>query len=199
MEPVSIITGRMVPLDRADVDTDQIMPKEHLKRIERTGFGEFVFSDWRSEPEFVLNDRRYAGANVLVAGPNFGSGSSREHAPWGLQQYGFEAIIAPSFADIFRNNCAKIGLLTIELPAAVVKQLIAAAKDDPQATIRIDLPEQQVVTGAVHTAFDIDPFTKHLLVHGLDDIGLTLQHADEIAAFESQRPSFMPTTPARRR
>lgn len=198
MNPVNVIAGRMVPLDRADVDTDQIMPKEHLKRIERTGFGEFLFSDWRSDPDFVLNDPRYTGANVLVTGPNFGSGSSREHAPWGLQQYGFDAIIAPSFADIFRNNCAKIGLLTVELPADVVKQLVAAAIEDPQAPIRIDLPEQQVVTGAVHTAFDVDPFTKHLLVHGLDDIELTLQHADDIDAFEAQRPAFLPTTPARR-
>ena len=198
MNPVNVIAGRMVPLDRADVDTDQIMPKEHLKRIERTGFGEFLFSDWRSDPDFVLNDPRYTGANVLVTGPNFGSGSSREHAPWGLQQYGFDAIIAPSFADIFRNNCAKIGLLTVELPADVVKQLVAAAIEDPQAPIRIDLPEQQVVTGAVHTAFDVDPFTKHLLVHGLDDIELTPQHADDIDAFEAQRPAFLPTTPARR-
>jgi len=198
VNPVNVIAGRMVPLDRADVDTDQIMPKEHLKRIERTGFGEFLFSDWRSDPDFVLNDPRYTGANVLVTGPNFGSGSSREHAPWGLQQYGFDAIIAPSFADIFRNNCAKIGLLTVELPADVVKQLVAAAIEDPQAPIRIDLPEQQVVTGAVHTAFDVDPFTKHLLVHGLDDIELTLQHADDIDAFEAQRPAFLPTTPARR-
>ena len=197
MKPVSVITGRMVPLDRADVDTDQIMPKEHLKRIERTGFGELLFSDWRAQPDFVLNDARYAGANVLVTGPNFGSGSSREHAPWGLQQFGFEAIVAPSFADIFRNNCAKIGLLTVELPAAVVKQLVAAATQDPQTTIRIDLTEQRVEAGAVSARFEIDSFTKHLLLNGLDDIGLTLQHADDIAAFESQRPSFMPTTPAR--
>ena len=196
MRPVTVITGRMVPLDRADCDTDQIMPKEHLKRIERTGFGDLVFSDWRGDPDFVLNDPRYAGANVLVTGPNFGSGSSREHAPWGLQQYGFDAVIAPSFADIFRNNCAKIGLLTVELPADVVKQLIAAATADPRATIRIDLPEQQVVTGAVHAAFDVDPFTKHLLLHGLDDIGLTLQHAEDIDVFEQQRPAFLPRTAA---
>ena len=198
MKPVKVITGRMVPLDRADIDTDQIMPKEHLKRIERTGFGELVFSDWRAEPDFVLNDPRYGGANVLVTGANFGSGSSREHAPWGLQQYGFEAIVAPSFADIFRNNCAKIGLLTVELPAAVVKQLVAAAIQDPQTAIRIDLPEQRVEAGAVSARFEIDAFTKHLLLNGLDDIGLTLQHADDVAAFEAQRPAFMPTTSGRR-
>jgi 3-isopropylmalate/(R)-2-methylmalate dehydratase small subunit len=196
VNPVTVITGRMVPLDRADVDTDQIMPKQFLKRIERTGFGEFVFHDWRQEEDFVLNDERYAGANVLVTGPNFGSGSSREHAPWGLQQYGFEAVIAPSFADIFRSNCAKIGLLTIELPAEVCKRLAALATDDPQAPIRIDLPEQQVVTGDVHAFFEIDAHTKHLLVEGLDDIALTLQHDDAIAAFEAQRPSHKPVTAA---
>jgi 3-isopropylmalate/(R)-2-methylmalate dehydratase small subunit len=196
MTPVGIITGRMAPLDRADVDTDQIMPKQFLKRIERTGFGEFVFHDWRQDPVFVLNDERYAGANVLVTGPNFGSGSSREHAPWGLQQHGFEAVIAPSFADIFRSNCAKIGLLTIVLPPEACKRLIALAEDDPRAPIRIDLPEQQVVTAAVHEAFEIDPHTKHMLLHGLDDIGLTLGHADAIAAFEAARPSHKPVTSA---
>jgi 3-isopropylmalate/(R)-2-methylmalate dehydratase small subunit len=197
VNPVTVITGRMVPLDRADIDTDQIMPKQFLKRIERTGFGEFLFHDWRGEEDFVLNDERYAGAKVLVTGANFGSGSSREHAPWGLQQYGFEAIIAPSFADIFRSNCAKIGLLTIELPAGQVKRLVALATEDPQAPIRIDLPEQQVVTGDVHEHFEIDPHTKHLLVEGLDDIALTLAHVDAITAFEQQRPSHKPVTTAR--
>jgi len=148
------------------VDTDQIMPKQFLKRIERTGFGEFVFFDWRNDPSFVLNDARYEGGNVLVTGPNFGCGSSREHAPWGLQQYGFDAIIAPSFADIFRNNCAKIGLPTVTLPAEVCKRLVALATRDAGAAVRIDLPAQTVTSAA-------DPFTKYLLVEGLDDIGLT--------------------------
>jgi 3-isopropylmalate/(R)-2-methylmalate dehydratase small subunit len=197
VNPVTVITGRMVPLDRADIDTDQIMPKQFLKRIERTGFGEFLFHDWRGEPDFILNDERYAGANVLVTGPNFGSGSSREHAPWGLQQHGFDAVIAPSFADIFKSNCAKIGLLTIELPTETCKRLIALATEDPQATIRIDLPEQQVVTADAHVHFEIDPHTKHLLVEGLDDIAMTLQHADDIAAFEQQRPAHKPVTTAR--
>ncbi|HEY8339944.1 MAG TPA: 3-isopropylmalate dehydratase small subunit [Egibacteraceae bacterium] len=197
MNPVRVIEGRMVPLWRADIDTDQIMPKQFLKRVERTGFGEFVFHDWRAEPDFVLNDERYEGANVLVTGPNFGSGSSREHAPWGLQQYGFEAIVAPSFADIFRNNCAKIGLLTVTLTTEECQALVAAAEADPQTPIRIDLPAQEVVGGGVHATFDIDPFTKHMLVEGLDDIALTLQWADDIAAFEARRPSYMPTTPAR--
>jgi 3-isopropylmalate/(R)-2-methylmalate dehydratase small subunit len=197
VNPVTTIEGRMVPLDRADVDTDQIMPKQFLKRIERTGFGEFVFFDWRQEPDFVLNDERYEGANVLVAGPNFGSGSSREHAPWGLQQYGFDAVIAPSFADIFRNNCAKIGLLAVTLPTETCKRLIAMAESDPSTPIRIDLPEQTVRAGDVEASFEIDPHTKHLLVNGLDDIALTLEHADEIASFEQARAGWLPTTTAR--
>lgn len=198
MKPVNVIDGRIVPLDRADVDTDQIMPKQFLKRIQRTGFGEFVFFDWRAEGGFVLDDSRYRGANVLVTGPNFGSGSSREHAPWGLAQYGFEAIIAPSFADIFRNNCAKIGLLTVMLPAKVCKQLIELAARDPAgATVRIDLPAQTVTAPVGEWSFDIDPFAKHLLIEGLDDIGLTLQHADAIAAFEAHRPSWLPVTAVR--
>jgi 3-isopropylmalate/(R)-2-methylmalate dehydratase small subunit len=197
MKPVSVIEGRMVPLDRADIDTDQIMPKQFLKRIERTGFGEFVFFDWRAEANFVLNDPRYDGANVLVTGPNFGSGSSREHAPWGLQQYGFEAIVAPSFADIFRANCAKIGLLTVVLPAQVCKQLIGLATQSPQTKIRVDLEAQTVTAPVGEWLFDIDPFTKHLLVEGLDDIGLTLQHADDIAAFEARRPPWMPVAAKR--
>jgi 3-isopropylmalate/(R)-2-methylmalate dehydratase small subunit len=194
MRSVTTITGTIVPLDRADIDTDQIMPKQFLKRIERTGFGEFVFHDWRSDPDFVLNDERYAGANVLVTGPNFGSGSSREHAPWGLQQYGFDAIIAPSFADIFRSNCAKIGLLTVALPPERCRRLVTLATDDPAATIRIDLPEQIVVTGLGTDHFEVDAHTKRLLVDGLDPIALTLQREHEIAAFEHRRPSFMPVT-----
>ena len=196
MKPVNVIAGPMVPLDRADIDTDQIMPKQFLKRIERTGFGEFVFHDWRQDPDFVLNNPAYHRAKVLVAGPNFGCGSSREHAPWGLQQWGFEAIIAPSFADIFRSNCAKIGLLTVTLDAQVCKELVAAAAADPGIECRIDLTEQTVTAGAVSTTFPIDAHTKHLLLEGLDDIGMTLQHVDDIAAFERQRPNFMPVTVA---
>ncbi len=196
MNPVTVITGRMVPLDRADVDTDQIMPKQFLKRIERTGFGEFVFHDWRQDPSFILNDPHYEGANVLVTGPNFGSGSSREHAPWGLQQYGFEAIVAPSFADIFRTNCAKTGLLTVSLPPETCRALIDMALREPATPVRIDLPSQEMVAGDVRESFDVDPHTKHLLVEGLDDIALTLRHADAIAAFERQRPAWLPATPA---
>ena len=192
MQPVSTIEGTIVPLDRADVDTDQIMPKQFLKRIERTGFGEFVFADWRNDPDFVLNDPARADAKVLVAGPNFGSGSSREHAPWGLQQWGFEAIVATSFADIFRNNCAKIGLLTVQLPADVCKRLVALAEADASLVCRIDLAQQRLTAGEVDAEFPIDDHTKHLLLEGLDDIGLTLQLADDIAAFEASRPAYLP-------
>ena len=209
MEPVTEIRSRMVPLDRADVDTDQIMPKQFLKRVERTGFGEFVFADWRQDPSFVLNDPRYAGAEVLVTGANFGSGSSREHAPWGLQQYGFRAVIAPSFADIFRGNSEKIGLLCVELPPDVVRALADLATADPSAEVRVDLRDQVVEAssaaatsarpGAVRAEFDFDPHVKHLLLEGLDDIALTLRHDDAIAAFEAQRPSWMPVVAARAR
>ncbi|HWB71258.1 MAG TPA: 3-isopropylmalate dehydratase small subunit [Egibacteraceae bacterium] len=192
MRPVRVVEGRMAPLDRADVDTDQIMPKQFLKRIERTGFGEFLFHDWRADPGFVLNDPRYAGASVLVTGPNFGSGSSREHAPWGLQQYGFEAIVAPSFADILRSNCAKIGLLTVVLPPAQCQHLIGLARSDPQATVRIDLGDQTVQAAGLLATFDIDPHTKHLLVEGLDDVALTLARSDAIAAFEARRAPWLP-------
>jgi 3-isopropylmalate/(R)-2-methylmalate dehydratase small subunit len=194
VKPVAVVEGRMVPLWRADVDTDQIMPKQFLKRIERTGFGEHVFHDWRADPEFVLNDERYAGASILVSGPNFGCGSSREHAPWGLQQWGFDAVIAPSFADIFRNNCAKVGLLTVELDAEVCRRLVAMAEADPAQVARIDLRGQRVQAGDVDDTFVIDPHTKHCLLEGLDDIGMSLQHADAITAFEQTRPGWLPVT-----
>ncbi len=198
MKAVRRVEGRMVPLDRADVDTDQIMPKQFLKRIERTGFGEFLFHDWRAQPDFVLNQPAYRGANVLVTGPNFGSGSSREHAPWGLQQFGFEAVVAPGFADIFTGNCAKTGLLTVVLPAATCKQLIAMAIADPGAVVHIDVAAQTLEAsgtgGAVSAHFPLDPHTKHLFLEGLDDIGLTLARADAISAFEATRPAWLPTT-----
>lgn len=197
MEPVSVITGSMVPLDRADIDTDQIMPKQFLKRVERTGFGEFIFLDWRDDPDFVLNDERYADGTVLVSGPNFGAGSSREHAPWGLQQHGFEAIIAPSFADIFAANCAKIGLLTVELSRGTCRRLIDIAVANPDAQVRIDLPGQHVECGDLQESFDIDAHRKHMLVEGLDEIQLTLERKDDIAAYEAARPSWTPVTRGR--
>ncbi len=194
MKPVTVITRTLAPLPRANVDTDQIMPKQFLKRVERTGYGEFVFHDWRrADPDFVLDRPEYADAGILVTGPNFGSGSSREHAPWGLQDWGFEAIIAPSFADIFRTNCTKIGLLPVELSPKEVQWLMELAEADPDAEVTIDLPAQTVTADGFEATFDIDPHTKWRLVEGLDDIGLTLAHTDAIDAFETRRPSYLPS------
>lgn len=198
MKPVTTVIGRMVPLDRADVDTDQLMPARYLKRIERTGFGAFLLEDLRAaDPDFVLNDPRYAGATILVSGPNFGSGSSREHAPWGLQQYGFEVVIAPSFADIFRSNCAKIGLLCVTLPEKVCRELAEMAAADPEVVCTVDLPEQTVAAGEIREDFTFDPHTKHMLIGGLDVIAMTLQLEGDITAFEAARPPFMPVTSGR--
>ena len=195
MEPVRQVTGRAVPLDRADVDTDQIIPASWLKRIERTGFGEGLFSAWRADPAFVLNRAEYDGARVLVAGPNFGSGSSREHAAWALQDYGFAAVISPRFADIFRGNSLKIGLLPVELPAETVEKLMAAVAADPTVEVTVDLESRTVSAPAagVEARFEIDDFTRYRLMNGLDDIGLTLQHSDAITAFEAGRPAFLPS------
>ena len=193
MEPIARITGTAVPLDRSDVDTDQIIPARHLKRIERTGFGPFLFEEWRTDPDFVLNDERYAGATILLAGPNFGCGSSREHAPWAIEDYGFQAVIAPSFADIFRNNCLKIGLLPIELRQESVRALMDAVLDDPATHIEIDLEALSVRAPELDEVFDMEQFTRWRLMEGLDDIGLTLRHLDEIDAFEGTRASWLPT------
>jgi 3-isopropylmalate/(R)-2-methylmalate dehydratase small subunit len=196
MNPVALIQGTVAPLPRAQVDTDQIIPKQFLKRIERTGFGEFLFHDWaldeegEKDPSFVLNRAEYQSAKILVAGPDFGTGSSREHAPWAIADWGFEAVIAPSFGDIFRNNCHKIGLLAVELPAAVVDQLLALGAEDPTAVVSIDLATQTVTAPNVDQVFSIDPFAKHMLVNGLDEIAVTLLATDDIAAYESTRPSF---------
>jgi len=198
MEPVRRIQSKAVPLNRADVDTDQIIPAKYLKLVQRSGFGRFLFDSWRKDESFVLNDPAYAGAQVLIAGPNFGCGSSREHAPWALQDYGFKAIIAPSFADIFRNNCAKIGLLLVQLPKDEVDILMQAAEQRPETQVIVDLEAQSVSLAGQEWSmrFEIDPFVKHCLVNGLDDIGLTLQHEAEIAAFEARRPDFFPAAPA---
>ena len=195
MDPVIQVTGRAVPLDRADVDTDQIIPASWLKRIERTGFGEGLFSAWRADPAFVLNRPEYSGARVLVAGPNFGSGSSREHAAWALQDYGFAAVISPRFADIFRGNSLKIGLLPVELPAETVERLMAAVSADPTVEITVDLETRTVSAPAagVEAGFELDDFTRYRLMNGLDDIGLTLRHEDGIAAFEARRPGYLPS------
>jgi 3-isopropylmalate/(R)-2-methylmalate dehydratase small subunit len=179
-------------LDRADVDTDQIIPAQHLKRIERTGFGPFLFEEWRKDPGFVLNDERYAGATVLLTGPNFGCGSSREHAPWAIEDYGFKAVIAPSFADIFRNNCLKIGLLPIELREESVRALMDAVLDDPSTHVEIDLETLTVRAPELDEVFDMEQFTRWRLMEGLDDIGLTLRHTDAIGAFEASRAAWLP-------
>jgi len=193
MEPIGRIEGTAMPLDRSDVDTDQIIPAEHLKRIERTGFGPFLFEAWRKDPDFILNDARYDGASILLAGPNFGCGSSREHAPWAIEDHGFKAVISPSFADIFRNNCLKIGLLPIELREESVRALMDASLDDPATRIEIDLDTLTVRAPGLDETFDMEQFTRWRLMEGLDDIGLTLRHTDAIAAYETSRSAWLPS------
>ena len=195
MEPFVRLNGVVGPMDRVNVDTDQIIPKQFLKRIERTGFGQFLFFDWRflpdgsPNPDFVLNQPGYEGASVLVGGRNFGSGSSRERAPWALQDYGFRCVIAPSFADIFYNNCFQNGILPLTLPEEVVKQIIDHALANPSYRLNVDLEALRVWDDKeeVVATFDIEPFRRHCLLNGLDDIGMTLEHQDEIAAFEARR------------
>jgi 3-isopropylmalate/(R)-2-methylmalate dehydratase small subunit len=178
------------------VDTDQIIPSDWLKRVQRTGFGEGLFCEWRESSDFVLNQERYAGASVLVAGPNFGTGSSREHAVWALQDYGFAAVISPRFGDIFRNNSLKGGLLPVVLPQEVVTRLQAALDDDPSIEIVVDVEAGRVAVPAIgiDEPFPLDDYTRHRLLHGLDDIGITLQRANEIATYEAARPSWLPAT-----
>jgi len=198
MQPFKIHTGRVAVLDRANVDTDQIIPKQFLKRVERTGFGEFLFYDWRFlpngklNPGFELNDARYHGASILIAGKNFGCGSSREHAPWALADFGFRAIIAPSFADIFANNCFKNGLLPVVLSEAQVTELLRRAQASDGYELTIDL-EQQLVSDEVGVSarFEIGQFQRYCLLEGLDDIGLTLKYESDIAAFEAKRAAWM--------
>ena len=192
MEPVKRVSGKALPLGYSDVDTDQIVPSDALKRIERTGFGQFLFSEWREDPDFVMNRAEHEGAVILLAGENFGSGSSREHAPWALQDYGFGAIIAPSFADIFKNNCAKIGLLAVELPEEAVQKLVDAVRADPQTVITVELTERTVTGPNVRETFEMDDFTRQRLMEGLDDISLTLTHEDDLGAFERSRSSYLP-------
>ncbi len=196
MEPFTSVTGIVAPLDRANVDTDQIIPKQFLKRIERTGFGEFAFFDWRyledgaPNPEFVLNEPRYEGAAILAAGANFGSGSSREHALWALNECGFRAIIAPSFADIFRNNCYQNGMLPVILTKEEVDTVMGKALQRTGYTATVDLEEQRVYDDDGFSAtFDMDPFRRDSLLNGLDDIGRTLEKTDLIAAFEDAHPA----------
>ena len=193
MKQVRVVSGRAVPLKRSDVDTDQIIPAEWLKRVERTGFEKGLFSTWRDDRNFVLNDEQYAGASILVAGPSFGVGSSREHAVWALQQYGFDVVIAPSFSDIFRNNCTKNGLVPVVLDASLVESLWAAIEADPRTEITVDVERLTVEvpsTGARHS-FVLDAATQERFLNGLDDIGITMSHDAAIGEYEGRRPAWL--------
>ncbi len=198
MRAVKTVRGGAIPLDRVNVDTDQIIPAKHLKRIERTGYGPFAFEAWRRDPDFVLNNPAYDGAKILLTRQNFGSGSSREHAVWALEGLGIEAVVGVSFADIFRNNSFQSGLLTIELPEEDIDYLMARAEELPGAELVVDLPSQTVRTadGGWERRFGIDPDRRHRLEHGLDDISMTLATADEIEAFEARRSDLKPVTSA---
>jgi 3-isopropylmalate/(R)-2-methylmalate dehydratase small subunit len=196
MEPVITITGTAVPLDRSDVDTDQIIPSDWLKRVERTGFGEGLFSEWREDPEFVLNLPQFNGSEILVAGPNFGVGSSREHAVWSIMDYGFKAVITPRFGDIFRNNATKNGLVPVVVPAEVAEQLLRAVEADPTLEITVDVDRRRVSAPAIgiDIEFPLDDSTRERFLEGLDDIGITLANEAAITAFEATRPAWMPST-----
>ena len=198
MKAVSRIIGRAVPLDRRDVDTDQIIPSDWLKRVERSGYGAGLFEAWRSDPAFVLNDPRFAGARILLAGANFGCGSSREHAAWALEDFGFEAIVAPSFADIFRTNCRAIGLVTAELPEADVDQLLRAATVEPSLELTVDVERRLVEASSLgyRASFPLDDATRDRLLRGLDEIGITLTVAEAIGAYEARRPDWLPRVTA---
>jgi 3-isopropylmalate/(R)-2-methylmalate dehydratase small subunit len=193
MDPFVSHTGTAVALRRSDVDTDQIIPSDWLKRVERTGFGKGLFIEWREDPSFVLNDPARQDATILIAGENFGTGSSREHAVWALTDYGFRVVISAGFADIFRGNSLKGGLLPVQLPADVVTQLQDLVDADPTAQITVDLEAREVRALAVTSSFDLDDFTRWRLMEGLDDIGLTLRHGDDITSFESTRPTWKPS------
>ncbi|HET8929735.1 MAG TPA: 3-isopropylmalate dehydratase small subunit [Acidimicrobiales bacterium] len=196
MKAVHIVTGTALPLDRSDVDTDQIIPAEWLKRVERTGFGKGLFSTWRDDRDFVLNDERFAHATILVAGANFGTGSSREHAVWALMDYGFEAVVSPRFSDIFRNNCTKNGLVPVVVPEGTESVLMDAIRTDPGLEITIDVARRTLEAPAIGLTieFPLDDSVQDRFLHGLDDIGITLQYCDEIDAFEASRPAWLPKT-----
>jgi 3-isopropylmalate/(R)-2-methylmalate dehydratase small subunit len=192
MEPFTTVTGVLAPLDRANVDTDQIIPKQFLKRIERSGYGPFLFFDWRRQGGFILDRPEYRGATVLVTGENFGCGSSREHAAWSLLDAGFRAVIAPSFGDIFKSNSFRSGLLPVELPEPAVRQLIELAQEEPGMEVTVDLAAQRVAAGATEMAFTIDPFFRDCLLNGWDEIALTLRGETDIARFEAARAASLP-------
>jgi 3-isopropylmalate/(R)-2-methylmalate dehydratase small subunit len=193
MDAVQIVQGTALPLDRSDVDTDQIIPAEWLKRVERTGFGKGLFSSWRDDRSFVLNDERFAGANILVAGPNFGTGSSREHAVWAILDYGFHAVISPRFADIFRNNCTKNGLVPVVVSPEVGERLLAAIEADPSLELVVDVERRTLAAPAIglEETFPLEDSVRERFLEGLDDIGITLRTEDAITAFEAQRPAWL--------
>ncbi len=193
MDPVQTVRGKALPLGYSDVDTDQIVASDALKRIERTGFGHFLFAEWKEDPDFVMNKPEHEGAVVLIAGDNFGCGSSREHAVWAISDYGFGAVIAPSFADIFKNNCTKNGVLTVELPEGTIKVLLEEVRKDPGAEVTVDLEGRTVSGPGVDEQFIVDDFTRHRLLNGLDDVGLTLNNEGDIEKFEGARPSYLPS------
>jgi 3-isopropylmalate/(R)-2-methylmalate dehydratase small subunit len=194
MEKISVHRGRAVPLRRSNVDTDQIIPAEYLKRVTRTGFEDGLFASWRNDPEFVLNQDRYAGATVLVAGPDFGTGSSREHAVWALLDYGFKVVLSSRFADIFRGNAGKNGLLAAQVEPQAVDRLWSSVEQDPGTEVTVDLQAREVRVGDFVAPFQIDDYTRWRLLEGLDDVGITLSHEDEILAYEGKRPSWKPAT-----
>jgi 3-isopropylmalate/(R)-2-methylmalate dehydratase small subunit len=194
MDPFTTHIGRAVPLRRSNVDTDQIIPAEFLKRVTRTGFGDGLFSAWRKDPAFILNDSRYDGASVLLAGPDFGIGSSREHAVWALQDHGFRVVISSRFGDIFRGNSNKSGLLTVTLPDDAVTSMMDQVESDPQTVVTVDLEQRQVSTPSGSFGFEIGDYVRWRLMEGLDDIAVTLTHADDIASYESDRASWLPVT-----
>ena len=191
MDAVHIVQGTAVPLDRADVDTDQIIPSDWLKQVERTGFEKGLFSEWRDDPAFVLNQEQFQGANVLIGGPNFGTGSSREHAVWAIQQYGFEAVVSPRFGDIFRNNCTKNGLVPVQVDADTGERLLRMVEADPSLVFEIDIATRTLRAGDVEVEFPLDEGTQHRFLEGLDDIGITLRTEDLITSFETQRPAWL--------
>ncbi len=196
MDTFTTHTGTAVPLRRSNVDTDQIIPAVYLKRVTRDGFEDGLFAAWRADPDFVLNRPEHAAATILVAGPDFGTGSSREHAVWALQNYGFRVVLSSRFADIFRGNSLKGGLLTAELPQEVIEALWATVEADPQTLVTVDLQAREVRAGALVAPFDLDDYSRWRLMEGLDDIGLTLRHADDVDAFERSRAAWLPTTTA---
>jgi len=196
MEAFVTFTGTAVPLRRSNVDTDQIIPAEYLKRITRHGFEDGLFAAWRKDPEFVLNQSGYAGATILVAGPDFGTGSSREHAVWALQDYGFRVVISSRFADIFRGNSGKGGLLTAQIPQEAVERLWTAIEDDPRLPITVDLGARTISWGSESVNFEVDDYVRWRLMEGLDDIGITMTHVEDITVFEGSRPAFLPVTSA---